>query len=265
VSFASNREKHASQRPVPAFGTVSRLSLRNRRVRLNRQKSGPIAVRVFSKDFSISQTKILGETSHSRSRRLHPTWQPLMGQETDDRALLAAIGRGDMRAFEQVYRRYKDDVYTMAVYLLEGDCVTAEDVLQDVMLALARRAGDLQVSTNLKSYLFTGCLNRVRDMWRRNRFVESPQASPAALDTKTPNPYVSAALAEQVARLSHALAQLPMEQREVVTLYVYGQMTFREIAHSLQISINTIKSRYRYALSGLRATLAENEINEANR
>jgi RNA polymerase sigma-70 factor (ECF subfamily) len=189
----------------------------------------------------------------------------MMGQAIDDRALLAAIGRGDHSAFEQVYRRYKDDVFTMAVYLLNGDRTVAEDVLQDVMLALARHAGNLQLSTSLKGYLMAACLNRVRDIRRRNRRFENAPSSTALPDPKSADPSSSACLSEQAALLSHALSLLPLEQREVVTLHIYGQMTFREIADSMQVSINTVKSRYRYALSGLRAALTDKKTNEASR
>ena len=54
-----------------------------------------------------------------------------------------------------------------------------------------------------------------------------------------------------------AVALLPPEQREVLTLRIHGELKFREIASLLNISENTAESRYRYALSALRKTLAE--------
>lgn len=52
--------------------------------------------------------------------------------------------------------------------------------------------------------------------------------------------------------IQRALAELPAEQREVITLKVWGEMTFAEIAAALGISANTAASRYRYGLSELR-------------
>jgi RNA polymerase sigma-70 factor (ECF subfamily) len=52
-----------------------------------------------------------------------------------------------------------------------------------------------------------------------------------------------------------ALSQLPTEQREVVVLKIWGELTFEEIARSLQISPNTAASRYRYGLQALRKSL----------
>jgi RNA polymerase sigma-70 factor (ECF subfamily) len=60
---------------------------------------------------------------------------------------------------------------------------------------------------------------------------------------------------EQAARLERALENLPVEQREIITLKVDGGLTFAEIASVLGISANTAASRYRYALEKLRTAL----------
>lgn len=52
-----------------------------------------------------------------------------------------------------------------------------------------------------------------------------------------------------------ALAELPVEQREVITLHLHAEMTFREIALQLGHSINTVQSRYRYGIEKLRTLL----------
>jgi RNA polymerase sigma-70 factor (ECF subfamily) len=60
---------------------------------------------------------------------------------------------------------------------------------------------------------------------------------------------------ERVTKLNDALAQLPYEQREVVILHLQAGMKFRAIAASQNVSINTVQSRYRYALDRLRSLL----------
>ncbi len=54
-----------------------------------------------------------------------------------------------------------------------------------------------------------------------------------------------------------AMAQLPADQREVLTLKIWGELTFREIAETLGEPLNTVASRYRYALKMLRNVLEE--------
>jgi RNA polymerase sigma-70 factor (ECF subfamily) len=56
-------------------------------------------------------------------------------------------------------------------------------------------------------------------------------------------------------RLSHALAELPFEQREVVMMHLHASMTFRDIARARKISPNTAKSRYRYGIDKLKTLL----------
>lgn len=169
------------------------------------------------------------------------------------------VGRGDRREFEQVYRTYKDDMLTAAVFLLGGDRAAAEDVLHDIFVALAERAEGQTIRSSLRNYLLTSCLNRARDILRRRgREIVSPNG----LDyqrSDAGDPFTAASRDEESARLCEAMAALPVEQREVVTLHVHGQLKFREIAEMLELSINTVQSRYRYALQALRTMLAEKE------
>ena len=62
-------------------------------------------------------------------------------------------------------------------------------------------------------------------------------------------------LNEQLKQLTTALTKLPVEQREVIVLHTHGQMRFRAIAKSLNVSLNTVKSRYRYGIGKLRESL----------
>lgn len=57
--------------------------------------------------------------------------------------------------------------------------------------------------------------------------------------------------------IEQAFRELPIEQREVVHLKIYDQMTFNQIAEATGLSINTVASRYRYALEKLQRLLSE--------
>ena len=62
-------------------------------------------------------------------------------------------------------------------------------------------------------------------------------------------------VSEESMRIFEAMAKLSAEQREVVSLHIHGQMKFREIAEQLDVSINTVQSRYRYGIEKLRSLL----------
>ena len=136
-----------------------------------------------------------------------------------------------------------------------ADTTLAEDVVHDVFVSLARNAARLKVTGPIKNYLCVSCLNRSRDIMRqtqrqaRNNQDLTPRLSDSV------DPADAAAVAEQRQHLTAALDSLPAEQRQTVALRIYGQMTFREIGQATAVSINTVQSRYRYALSALQAAL----------
>ena len=94
-----------------------------------------------------------------------------------------------------------------------------------------------------------------------------PIHSPARLDavsdvgSSTDDPAGHAVESEQSGRLDQLLACLPYEQREVVILHLHQEMSFREIARAMDVSINTVQSRYRYGLNKLRVIL-NGEVSE---
>jgi len=175
-----------------------------------------------------------------------------MQDKPDDASLLAAAAGGDRRALERIYLAYKDDLLTLAGLML-GDRQAAEDVLHDVFVSLARQIGRLRLTGSLKGYLLTSCANRARDLLRRRGARHNPAG---VLEMAVSgNAAKAAEAADEIARAMAALTRLLAEQREVVTLHIHGQFTFREIARQLEIPMNTAKSRYRYALSALRKEL----------
>lgn len=182
-----------------------------------------------------------------------------------DQLRLAAVARGDHESFARVYQEFKDELLTVTVHLLGGDRATAEDVVHDVFVTLARKASEIEIQSSLKSYLVTACLNRARDVLRKNSRSE---AVSEGLDYW---PAESAAVSDLVSgeesrqQALSAINTLPLEQREVVTLKIHSQLTFREIADVLEISSNTAQSRYRYALDKLKALLVTEESPEGER
>ncbi len=177
----------------------------------------------------------------------------------DEQALLTAMARGNMKAFDKIYLIYKDDLLTVLVWLLK-DRPMAEDVLHDVFVSLAQRAEPVELRSSLKNYLMTSCLNKARNLMRRQNKVESLAGNTGGMQSSTMNnPVEKTIMNEECKRVVTALTALPEEQREVVALRIHGQLTFREIAESLAISINTVQSRYRYAISSLKNMLVRQE------
>lgn len=121
-----------------------------------------------------------------------------------------------------------------------------EDVVHQVFTRLLR--GDVVITGLPLAYLCRAVRNTAfnqRRTWRRE----------TALDDEVRWLEAPAGLEELALAVERSMDALPVEQREVVVLHVWGGLTFSEIADTLAISANTAASRYRYALGKLREVL----------
>jgi RNA polymerase sigma factor (sigma-70 family) len=121
------------------------------------------------------------------------------------------------------------------------------------------------IQSNLKSYLISCVANRARDQLRKK--VRQSRSQPGQFCSRpiSTGPAQQLINAEESARVFEALSELPYQQREVFVLRIQGQMRFREIAGLLGLSINSVQSRYRYAIDKLRTILKQESQNETKR
>jgi len=173
----------------------------------------------------------------------------------EDRRLLWRLKHGDKGALQQIYEAYEGDLLTLAATLLH-DPSSAQDVVQDVFVALVRTVPRLQLRRTLRAYLATAVANRARDYYRhQSRHPLASLEDAGQMADGSDGPVQLAIDTEQMHRLRAALAELPYEQREAITLRVHAAMKFREIAEHQNVSIKTALSRYRYGLDRLRSSL----------
>ncbi len=173
----------------------------------------------------------------------------------EDKLLLWRFKRGNREAFRLIYEKYADGLLTLAANLL-NDKADAEDVVQDVFISFVQSVQKFHLRGSLKSYLATCVVNRSRDYIRkskRRRTLSVNQAEQATTAVKSPVQLIICS--EQLQKLSHAITELPYEQREAIVLRLHGDMRFRQIAGLQNISIKTAQSRYRYGLDKLRSIL----------
>lgn len=173
----------------------------------------------------------------------------------EDKLLIWKFKSGDEADLARIYEKYKNDLLRIAAGLLNRRSA-AEDIVHDVFVALAQSADKLKLNGNLKGFLATCVVNRVRNSNRvrnRRQDVSLDETEPMMSDSDKPERWI--VRNEKLDRLNAAMAQLPYAQREVVILHVQGGMKFRAIAESQNASINTVQSRYRYGIDKLRSLL----------
>ena len=175
-----------------------------------------------------------------------------MGKEQEIRQ---AAEQGDSRALELLWDAYGGPLFAFLQGFLASR-MDAEEVLQDLFVKLARHHGKLAGTRDVRAYVFVMARNEAVDFIRRNARRRVP------VDTRdTWLEPVEPEHTPQVPpeRIEAALRELPPEQREVVILKCWQDLTFREIAELLELRPGTVASRYRYALEKLRNCLKEVE------
>ncbi|MHC4676065.1 MAG: RNA polymerase sigma factor, partial [Planctomycetota bacterium] len=153
-----------------------------------------------------------------------------------------------------VYDAYSGNLYRYALMLLV-DHGAAEDALHEAFAKLAgmgRRMGKIH---SYQGYLRRAVRNECyRIIQRRQR--RGKEIDVASVDSILESTGSEGFDEEERAAVELAIRSLPADQREIIYLKVYEQMTFQRIAEMLDISINTVASRYRYAMDKLRRLLA---------
>ena len=170
----------------------------------------------------------------------------------EDRRLIWQLKTGRQQALVRVYDKYKRYLLKIAHGLLPNSA-QAEDVVQDVFVSLIQAVESLRVDGNLRGYLVRCLINRIKDLQRMPKPPLRPEVERLPENPDRPDHWVLHN--EAIDSINRALAQLPDDQRWIITLHVRGGLKFREIARLEGLSINTVQSRYRYGLAKLRHLL----------
>lgn len=180
-------------------------------------------------------------------------------QDTDA-ALLRRYRNGDAEAFAPLYERHRLGLLRFLLGLC-GDPALADEVFQDTWLSLIRSQSEPREAALFKTWLYQIGRNRLLDHWRKHARQTSQQEPYAeqqhAIESPTPGPEQQLSLSRDQQRLQAALADLPLEQREVFLLRAHADLELQEIAELTATPMETVKSRLRYALQKLRRLLAD--------
>ncbi|MCC6488104.1 MAG: sigma-70 family RNA polymerase sigma factor [Candidatus Hydrogenedentes bacterium] len=163
---------------------------------------------------------------------------------------------GEQGPIAALYDQHAAGLYAY-VLAITADAADAEDIVHEVFeRALARHQGFFGLR-NPVGYMYRAARNAAYDRLRRLEVRERSRdriATPAVLESIEP-----LTEAERAQQMNEALSALPVEQREVVLLRFYQEMTFSQIARVMGGSANTAASRCRYALTKLREILGDED------
>ena len=185
------------------------------------------------------------------------TYPRYMSVTPTDSALMLRYKDGDVAAFETLYRRHNDPLYR---YLLRR-CINreaAEDVFQEVWGKIIKARGSYRRTAKFTTFLYRVAHNCFIDHVRRNkRHLANTDTDPDHYANPSDEPDLAAEKRFARQRLELALLELPDEQRDVFLLHEEAGLTIDTIARVTGVNRETAKSRLRYAISKLKASMAE--------
>jgi len=187
-----------------------------------------------------------------------------------DSSLVLLYIKGNERAFEQLVQRHKSRIYT-TIYLIVKDQCVAEDLLQDTFIKAVGtiKSGRYNDEGKFLPWIMRIAHNLAIDYFRRERryptvILEDGSNVFNTLDFSEDSAESIQIKKETHERLRELIQQLPEQQREVLMMRHYGEMSFQEIADATGVSINTALGRMRYALINLRKQMHKNKIRYDN-
>ncbi len=184
-----------------------------------------------------------------------------------DQELVIQFVEGSQSAFEALLSRHKQKVYSYIMISVK-DKALAEDIFQETFIKVIRSLKEGRYFENGKflSWVIRIAHNLVIDHFRREKQLGTTNAGSFEWDVFNTSRYSEQTVEQEIVNtqilkdVKGLLAYLPDEQREVVVMRHYLDLSFKEIAETTNVSINTALGRMRYALINLRKLVEEHKI-----
>jgi len=186
--------------------------------------------------------------------------------DVSDNHLIAQFLSGDESGLEQLIVRHQRKVFT-SIILLVKDKELAEDLFQETFIKVIKtlRSGNYQEEGKFLPWVVRIAHNLVIDYFRKQKRMQmvrdtdeySVMDSLKLTDENVEDKIITTQIHADIRRL---IEFLPLDQREVVIMRHFADMSFKEIAESTNVSINTSLGRMRYALINMRKLIQEKQL-----
>ncbi len=182
-----------------------------------------------------------------------------------DSQLIAHYLDGNDACFETLLKRHKDKIFT-TIYLIVKDQYIAEDIFQETFIKIVKmiQSGKYVDDGRFIQYAVRIARNMAIDYFRRTKKVPiiNGEAGESILESMSfhENKESSMEAKETVDTIRQLVNELPDDQKEVLLLRHYGDLSFKEIAELTKVPINTALGRMRYAIINLRKLIEKKSL-----
>ena len=194
----------------------------------------------------------------------------MIDSRLSDSQLVSLYQTGNQEAFEMLLHRHKSRVYT-AIYLIVKDRYIAEDLLQETFIKAINtiRGGRYNEEGKFLPWISRIAHNLAIDNFRRNKrypevVLEDGSKLFNSMEFAEESEEDKQIFRDTRTKLRDYIKELPVEQKQVLIMRHYLQMSFQEIAERTGVSINTALGRMRYALINLRKRMMKHRAYDKN-
>jgi RNA polymerase sigma-70 factor (ECF subfamily) len=177
-----------------------------------------------------------------------------------DAGLLRSVAAGDAGSLTRLYERHAGPLFGY-LYRLAGDRMTAEEILQDTMLAVWRSAASFEGRSKVSTWLF-GVARRQAHNRLRGRPVQEARFDVPDRPDSGAGPDEVAIAAAGGTPVAAAIDRLPEHHRDVIALVFVAGLPLTEVADVLSIPVGTVKSRLHHARAAVAAALTAQGVSE---
>ncbi len=167
--------------------------------------------------------------------------------------ILAKIKEGDIKAFEEIFRRYYSPLCWYAASIT-GTMESAEEIVEELFYVLWKNRAELQVFQSVKSYLYRSVRNEAVQYCEHQEVKERYRTSVLAGDKPgySSDPHRQMEYKELQALVQHTLQTLPQRRQQIFKMHRMKGMKYAEIATSLSLSVKTVEAEMTKTLRALR-------------
>lgn len=171
-----------------------------------------------------------------------------------DEKLVENLKDGDIKAFENLFRRYYGFLCSYA-YKTVKDSANAEEIVQEFFVRLWEKREQLSIDTSVKNYFFRSirnqCINAIQHDKIKARYAQKV-ISETEIDFSNDDSFVELELSEKI---NESIQALPEKRREIFLLSREEGLKYREIAEKLNVSVKTVETQMSQAIKFLRDKL----------